>query len=344
MGAGAESRSVRVGCHDAAMSRSTQLDEALSATLSRQHHLVSRRQALASGMSRDAVLHRVRPGGPWQRMLPGVYLALTGTPTADQKDMAALLYAGPASIITGRAALRGLRISRREPAVIDVLIPATHRRQAAGFAVIHQTHRMPRLMVTEGQRRYALPARAVADAAREVTSLADARVIVASAVQQNRCTLDQLIAELTGGRRNNTAMFRRALNEVTEGIRSIAEAEFRDLIRRAGLPLPKFNERLCRPDGTLIAIADAWWPQARVAAEVDSREWHLSPADWEATMRRHNEMTRHGIQVLHFSPGQIRSEPRSVTTAIAGALRQRGIDVGVGPRNPVGRGSAGRQR
>jgi very-short-patch-repair endonuclease len=61
-----------------------------------------------------------------------------------------------------------------------------------------------------------------------------------------------------------------------------------------------------------------------VAAEVDSREWHLSPEHWEETMRRHNEMERNGIRVLHFSPGQIQREPRSVTTAIAGALRQHG--------------------
>ena len=38
-------------------------------------------------------------------------------------------------------------------------------------------------------------------------------------------------------------------------------------------------------------------------------------------MRRHNELTQHGLQVLHFTPGQIRHEPRSVITTIAGALQ-----------------------
>jgi very-short-patch-repair endonuclease len=41
-------------------------------------------------------------------------------------------------------------------------------------------------------------------------------------------------------------------------------------------------------------------------------------------MRRHNDLARCGIQVLHFSPRQIKAEPRAVVTAIAGALRQRG--------------------
>jgi len=51
-------------------------------------------------------------------------------------------------------------------------------------------------------------------------------------------------------------------------------------------------------------VADAWWAAAGVAAEIDSREWHLAPAGWERTMRRHAEMISQGILVLHFSPGQ----------------------------------------
>ncbi|MEP7024417.1 MAG: hypothetical protein ABJB47_11595 [Actinomycetota bacterium] len=287
-------------------------------------------------MSRDAILHRVRPDGPWQRMLPGVYLALTGKPTADQKDMAALLYAGPASVITGRAALRGLGISRHEPAVVDVLIPAARHRQAVGFAAVHRTRRMPGIWDTEGERRYTLVPRAVADAARQAASLADARAIVAGVVQQGRCPLNPLVDEIAAGGRNGSAMLRQAVGEVMAGIRSVAEAEFHDLIKQARLPMPEFNERICRADGALIAIVDAWWPEARLAAEVDSREWHLSPAGWARTMRRHNELAAHGIQVLHFTPGQIRHDPRSVVTAIAGALQERGRQ----PGRSAGRASA----
>jgi very-short-patch-repair endonuclease len=58
-----------------------------------------------------------------------------------------------------------------------------------------------------------------------------------------------------------------------------------------------------------------------VAAEVDSKQWHLSPADWARTLRRHAEMSTHGILVLHFTPGQIRSDPAAVVTAIADTLR-----------------------
>ena len=279
---------------------------------------------MASGVTDDAISHRLRPGGRWQRLLPGVYAAVTGAVTADQRDMAALLYGGQGSVITGRAALRGLLITGALAERVDVLIPAPRRRQSTGFAAMHRTIRMPALFVTEGPLLYAMAPRAVADAARFATSLAEARAIVAGAVQQRRCPVDLLVKELAAGPRNGSARLRRVLGEVADGVLSVAEGDFRELILRAGLPRPLFNEPVRRADGSVIAVVDAWWAEARVAGEVDSREWHLSPADWERTMRRHNELARCGVQVLHFSPRQIKAEPRAVVAAIAGALAQRG--------------------
>jgi very-short-patch-repair endonuclease len=105
----------------------------------------------------------------------------------------------------------------------------------------------------------------------------------------------------------------------TVGIQSAAEADLHALVKRAGLPMPMFNARL-QAGQVLIAVADAWWPEAAVVAEVDSREWHLSPADWERTLRRHARLTAHGILVLHFTPRQIRTEPAAVAAAIRAAL------------------------
>jgi very-short-patch-repair endonuclease len=68
-----------------------------------------------------------------------------------------------------------------------------------------------------------------------------------------------------------------------------------------------------------------------VVAEVDSREWHLSPEDWERTMRRHARLTTEGILVLHFTPKQIRNEPTQVIAMLRATLdaRQTAGQVGV---------------
>jgi hypothetical protein len=85
--------------------------------------------------------------------------------------------------------------------------------------------------------------------------------------------------------------------------------------------MPLFNASLY-DGGTFIAKPDAWWPDAGVAAEADSREWHLSPADWDRTRSRHDLMAAVGIIALHFSPNQIRRESPAVVKMIRGALNR----------------------
>ena len=142
-----------------------------------------------------------------------------------------------------------------------------------------------------------------------LTRIGDVRAVAAGAVQQGLCTVAELAAELSQARRREAGLLRAVLAEVADGIRSPAEADFRDLIRRAGLPAPLFNARLYL-GRRLLAVPDAWWPQAGVAAEVDSREWHFAPEGWEETMKRHRRMTAAGVLVLHVSPGQVRDGAR----------------------------------
>jgi hypothetical protein len=142
---------------------------------------------------------------------------------------------------------------------------------------------------------------------------------MAPSTKLNRALLAELAEELRRGPAAGSALFRQALGELGNGIRSTAEADLRDLVSRSGLPAPMFNARL-HAGKVLLAAADAWWPEEGVAAEVDSREWHLSPADWERALRRHVRLTAHGILVLHFTPKQIRAEPAAVAAAIRAAL------------------------
>jgi hypothetical protein len=178
---------------------------------------------------------------------------------------------------------------------------------------------MPELYCEEGPFRWVLPARAVADMVRGMADLSEVRAVAAQAVQRGRCSVALLHHELEDGPMQGSALLRRALTEVADGIRSGAEGDLRDLIKRARLPMPMFNARLYA-GSSLIAVPDCWWPESGVAAEVDSREWHFSPRDWELTMRRHESMGAHGIITLHFTPRRIRDEAASVVTAIRDAL------------------------
>jgi very-short-patch-repair endonuclease len=285
-----------------------------------QFGVITRAEALQCGVSDRALHCRIQPGGPWQRILPGVYVTSTGPPGRDQHLMAALLYAGEGSIITGQAALHHYKISVPDDRRVDVVIPISRRRSSRQFVVVHRTRRMPARYATVGPIQFASPARAVADAALGLVRLSDVRAIAASAVQRDWCTVPALAAEVDAGPHRGAALLRQALAELEDGIRSAAEADLRILLKRAHLPAPLYNAKLYLGD-QLIAVPDVWWPRAGLVVEVDSREWHLSPDHWERTMRRHDRLTALGLLVLHFSPRQIRTEPDVVVAAIRSALQ-----------------------
>lgn len=260
-----------------------------------------------------------------------MYLAASGTPTLNQREMAALLYGDPKqdqsemtkAVITGAAALRYRHVTLPDSGweSIDLLIPAEVRRQSVSFVTVHRTNRMPAMSIARGRRLFAPDARAVADAARDMTDLRAVRALVSSAVQKKCCSAAAIRDELYDGPIRGSALLAVAVEEVTGGVRSAPEAELRGLIRKAGLPMPMFNPKLYLSDGTFIGQPDAWWPEAGVAVEVDSRAWHSEAPDWERTMDRHSDLGQYGIVTLHFSPYKLRRRQAFVISRMRNAVR-----------------------
>ncbi|HEX6522056.1 MAG TPA: hypothetical protein VF070_18920 [Streptosporangiaceae bacterium] len=318
------------------MSANTPCDR-LDTLITQQFGVVSRTQLLAHGMTERTLQYRIRPGGPWQKMLPGIYLTQTGPHSLLQREEAALLYAGNQSVITGPAAM--FHYSLRAPSLdlIHVLVPADRRRRSVSFVQVQRTFRMPLQVSTRGPLQFALVPRAVMDTARATNDRSTVRAVIADAIQLGRCSLRQLAAELDDGPVRHSALARSVLAEVGQGIRSTAEGDLLDLLKESGLPMPLLNPDLYMGD-EFIARPDAWWPDAGVAVEVDSREWHISPAAWEKTMARHSLMFSLGIYPLHFSPRQLRQESAAVIKRIRDTY-QRGLERGPLPIRTVSRGS-----
>jgi len=298
-----------------------QYDQArLWALLPIQYGVIARWQALECGLTPRAIDYRLRQGGPWRAMLPGVYMTMTGTPTQEQREIAALLYAGSGSVITGAAAVRRHRLTCAGLNFIDVLISADEQRASTGFVRIQRTTRMPDKVHKTGGIRFAPAHRAVADAARKMTSFGDVQAVVCAALQRKRCALPLLIEELNEGPSAGSRSLRRALAEVSDGVRSTAEADLKKLIDHSDLEKPLYNARLYTPDGDFIAKPDAWWQRAGVAGEVDSREYHMEAADYRATQMRHNRMESYGINVQHWLPSVIATESRTVLSDLRRAI------------------------
>lgn len=294
------------------------LDVALMAD---QRGLVTRGQALG-GLSRAAIEHRLRPGGPWQVVLPAVYASFTGELATHQRWIAALLFGGPACLLGGATAvaLHGLRQGPRSRQV-HLLMPHKIRRANQGFVRIRRTTSMPPPMFFDDLR--AVPVgRAVVDACRELVTLDQVRGLVAESVQRRKATAEDIAAEVARGASAGSALITRALAEVFAGTRSVAESYGRALLEGSALPRPVWNRDLFTATGEWLACPDAWWCEAGVVLEVDSREWHLLPEHWAATLRRHARMTSYGLLVVHVTPRQLREQPIEVLEMLGRTLAQ----------------------
>lgn len=290
----------------------------------RQQQIVSRTQLLACGFD-DMYLYRQTRRALWQRVLPATYALVTGTLTDEQRRISAALYAGGEAQLTGLAALTwyGFRQSPRSDDV-QLIVPHHARRRSAGFAVVSRA-----LALDDRARATPLypvcsPARAVVDAARDLRQLRPVRAIVAEAVQRGYADLTSLDEEIRRARRSRTALIRKAFEEVTAGTRSAPEADLRECLAGSSvLSEIHWNPRLLGADDTSLPTPDGYLADAAVALEVDSQEYHFRPADWTRTLDRHNELSRHGILVLHFTPAQIRREPRRVRRTVEDAYDSR---------------------
>lgn len=295
--------------------------ERLARILDAQHQVISRSQALACGIPRSTMVSWCKPKGKWQRLLPGVYLTVTGRPTAEQRLMAALLYGGPRSVITGPAALRAYRLRAPGPDVIDLLVPQATRRQNAAFVRIHRTRQLPRVRRT-GVLRYADPARAVADAAQVLLAADDVRAVVAEAIQKQVCSLAQLGLELERAGTRDSSWLRTALADISAGSRSVAEVRFRERVEQSALPAPRYNVFLRAADGTDIGEVDAWWADAGVSVEIDSQEYHFYRADWLRTEAKRSRLLKHGIFPHNIAPVRVENDWDAVYAELRSSLEK----------------------
>jgi len=163
-------------------------------------------------------------------------------------------------------------------------------------------------------------ARATIDAARRVTDVGQVTALLSEVVQRGMCNVAALVAELRDAQIRGTALPRRVLREVSDGVRSAAEAAARELISSMRIIGPLWNQDIFDALGRWIARPDAVWIELGVVLEIDSLEWHLSPADYQRTQARHRRMTAAGLLVIHVTPNTVRRDPAAFIADLRATL------------------------
>lgn len=296
--------------------------------LFKQSGVVTWRQA--ADLLGPARVRRLVATGRWQRPYRGVLVGHSGPLDRSQQLWVAVLAAGSSAVLAGLAAARegGLRKvwSRRGDAV-DVYLPAGHRapdllrrlsvEMPAVF--VHRTRYLPKR-----DRQLGLPPRttierSLVDAAQWAGTDQEARTILAAGCQQ-KLILPSDILEVTGRMPNvrRRALMREIAHDLAGGAEALSEIDLARLCRRFGLPPPKHQERHEDASGR-VRYLDAYWPEWQLHVEVDGAH-HMEVAQWEADMRRQNDIWVSGDRILRFSGFQARHRPAEMAEQIRRAL------------------------
>ncbi|OIK23459.1 hypothetical protein [Streptomyces malaysiense] len=292
-------------------------------------------QLRAHGVTAAELSARCRPGGPWSRLLPHVYLLRPGPPTGEERLHGALRYAArrpapgvpvqptgrhahrtpyPGAVLTGLTALAVYGFAQTRPENlehVDVLVPRQRRLRSTGYVRVLRTADLPAPATVGGLPVAPVP-RALADAVAQLRDGKTVRRLLTEAVRGGHCEPAAVVAELSRAKLLGLPHVVDAVDSLVAAGRAIAESRLYRMVREHGLPDPLWNVELRLPGGPRLGALDAYWPDQAVAVELDTRGHRRDGADasdeeteWSRYARKREHLERLGITVVHLSPRKL---------------------------------------
>ena len=300
-------------------------EERVLRRMRRQHGLITRRQALAAGMTRHQIERAVRTGG-WVSEARGVYRHASAPSTPLSRLLSACLAHDGIASHRSAAALYGIdgyRLGRAE-----LTVPRGKRPSMADVR-LHQSSQLNLAQSTERQGvPCTRPARTVIDLAAVVSGKRLDRTIdaVLRVGLLRPSDLYAVLALHARRGRNGCAALRSALDSRL-GDDPVPLSEWsrivEDLLVDAGLARPRLEFRICDSDGDLLAQVDLAYPSRRVAIELDSVRYHLNRESFVSDPRRRNRLTLAGWTVLSFTWDDYINHPAALCEAVSASLHPK---------------------
>jgi len=290
----------------------------IDAVLAGQSGVISRDQAMAAGLSRDAVDHRLRRR-LWRPLHPKVYLAAGYRLDDEARVRAALLWAGEGAVLSGVAAAWWHGMVEGAPPTV-------------GVTVRRQRHPRPRRGVEVRRRRLTAEDLAVC---RRVEVTARPLTVLEAAAELGTpggLLLDRALQRWVRFPAVHEAYCRNlgAHGSASAGLLLVAAAD------RSASVTGRLLVRMLRESGAAGwrsgfpaagHLVDLAFPAARVAVEVDGWAWHMDPTRTHADRRRRHALVRQGWTILRYTWHDLIHRPQSVLAQIAHEIRH-GMAVG----------------
>ncbi|NJC73286.1 hypothetical protein HC031_26720 [Planosporangium thailandense] len=284
--------------------------------------LVTRAQALACGMTVEAIRAQVR-AGRWRPLLHAVYATFTGPVPRGSALWAAVLRAGPGAVLSHESAAELVGLLDEGTTLIHVSVPSSRRIAAIPGTVVHYSSR-----VAEARHPLRLPPQTrieetVVDLTQTAASVEQALSVIARACGRRLTRPDRVAAALSARKRLRwRAELSAALDDVTVGAHSILELRYlRDVERAHGLPRASRQHTVVRRGGR--RYDDVRYAQFGVVVELDGRAAHPDETRWR-DMRRDNASVVDGRRVLRYGWADVVGQPCAVAAQVATVLRASG--------------------
>ena len=302
----------------------TELPDSVTELLARQDGVVTRAQLLEHRVTKASI--RWSSGRSWRVVLPCVYLVGRAAPTERQRHVAALLWAGPRSVLSGPSAARLHGITAADPrGTVHVVVPPPQRAKHRGFAHVRRSLLDDVAVVRRGPLRMSSPARAAIDAAHLARTEDERAAILIEAVQRGLAGVDDVAEWAFRLRTRDAARLHDALAAAASGAWSVPEAEVLDLLSTSSvLPGAWANPALTSPTGLSLVTPDVWFDDVALAVMVHSRRFHADGELWDATVEKDGDLVACGVVVVGVTPSRVRRDPAAVLRRVEAAYAVAG--------------------
>lgn len=286
-----------------------------------QHGVVTRRQALAVGMT-DRMIERRVSSGVWGRLAPGVY-RLYG----DQHSLVGRLAAATAflpAVVSHESAAELHGLARVPHGRAVVTVPHRCTRRFPGVYVHQSTDLTEDFVVAVSGLPTTSISRTIVDLAAVLHPQRLRRVVDECLVTKvvGLETLVETLATLSRRGKPGVQRLREILESIGPGMEaaeSVLEAELVRLLVGSGLPEPMQQLPLPWREGRPGRI-DLAYPEAHLLIEADSRRWHSMAEAFEVDRRRDNLAMLAGWRVLRFTWRDVVKRPDYVVRLVAELL------------------------
>jgi hypothetical protein len=256
-------------------------------------------------------------------VLPNVYAPRSAIPSRHQELSAALLWAGPGSMITGRAAAALYGLRSFEFGTVEVCAP---RRLNPPDGVIF--HRLSPYLDIEPTIVSTLATAPIEKALFDLISVVSkkrAGLALDEALRLRLTTLERFAAfveRIARQGRNGVRTARELIAERDpryEKVRGPSEIDALALFDGIRLPVAEVDYEVWY-QGRLVARCDFAYPDVKFDTEIDGDSVHTGKVDRDKDRKRDRLLERIGWTVIRFSWEEVRDTPHIVISDIKGVL------------------------